>query len=323
VAAPIAPADAHLLGLERTGALPPTVAAAFQPVPSAEKAEAWTRELATSHYENFSVVSALLPKHLRQDFCNVYAFCRVADDLGDEVPDRRQALDYLADFRRQLEAMYAGHANTAVFLALAQTVRRHDIPKKPFDDLIRAFEQDQTVTRYETFDQVVDYCTRSADPVGRIVLYMCGYRDDQRQRLSDKTCTALQLINFWQDVRRDILERDRVYLPADDMARFGVTVEQLREGRITPGYRDLLRHLVERTESLFDDGEKLLPLLKPMYRKQIALFGKGGRAICAAVRRQNFDTLTRRPRLSKFQKARLVASTLAGYLVSKLTGGAA
>src|SRR4029079_5437354 len=125
---------------------------------------------------------------------------------------------------------------------------------KPFDDLIRAFEQDQTVVRYETFEQVVDYCTKSADPVGRLVLYMCGYRDAERQRLSDKTCTALQLINFWQDVRRDMLERDRIYLPAEDMKRFGVSVEQLREGRVTDGYRDLLRHEVERTEKLFDEG---------------------------------------------------------------------
>jgi squalene synthase HpnC len=311
------------LGLERANGLPPTVEAAFRPVAGAAAAEAWTRELATSHYENFSVVSALLPRRLRQDFCNVYAFCRVADDLGDEVGAKELALKYLGDFRGQLQGMYAGEATTAVFVALAETVRRHDIPMKPFEDLIRAFEQDQTVDRYETFEQVVDYCTRSADPVGRIVLYMCGYGDEERQRLSDKTCTALQLINFWQDVRRDILERDRVYLPAEDMRRFGVTVEQLREGTVTPGYRDLLRFEVERTEAMFDEGAKLLPLLKPMYRKQIALFGKGGRAICAAVRRQKFDTLTNRPRLSKWQKGRLVAGTLAGYLVSKMTGGAA
>lgn len=316
-------AQARQLGLERAAGLPPTVDAAFRPVERPSAAEAWTRELATSHYENFSVVSALLPKHLRQDFCNVYAFCRVSDDLGDDVGDKQLALQYLGDFRRQLEAMYAGQATTAVFVALAETVRRHEIPMKPFDDLIRAFEQDQTVDRYETFEQVVDYCTRSADPVGRIVLYMCGYRDEPRQQLSDKTCTALQLINFWQDVRRDMLERDRVYLPAEDMRRFGVTVEQLRAGTVTQGYRDLLRFEVERTEAMFHEGAKLLPMLEPIYRKQIALFGKGGRAICAAVRRQNFDTLTRRPRLSKWQKGRLVMGTLAGYLVSKLTGGAA
>ncbi len=303
--------------------VPGTVRAAFAPVGDAREAEAYTRGLTASHYENFSVVSVLLPKRLRQDFCNVYAFCRIADDLGDEVGDRGKATEYLGAFREQLVRCYAGEAKTAVFVALAETIRRHEIPMKPFDDLIRAFEQDQVVTRYETFMQAVDYCTRSADPVGRLVLYMCGYRDAERQRLSDKICTGLQLINFWQDVRRDVLERDRVYLPREDMAKFGVTVEQLREGRVTEGYRALVKMEVERTEAMFDEGAALLPLLKPMYRKQIALFLKGGRAICAAVRRQGFDTLTKRPRLSKWQKGRLVAGTLLGYLVGKLTGGAA
>jgi squalene synthase HpnC len=299
----------------RGPALPETVRLALARVAGPAEAEARTRALTWSHYENFSVVSALLPRRLRQDFCNVYAFCRVADDLGDEVPDRALALAYLADFRRQLEAGYRADgegAATAVFAALRQTVRRHDIPLQPFDDLIRAFEQDQTVTRYETFAQVVDYCTRSADPVGRIVLYMCGCRDQERQRLSDKTCTALQLINFWQDVRRDILERDRIYLPAEDLRQFGVTEEQLRAGRVTDGFRQLLQFEVERTEAWFAQGAALLPLLAPEYRKQIALFGKGGQALCAAVRRQKFDTLTKRPRLSKWHKARLVLGTLIG-----------
>jgi squalene synthase HpnC len=311
-------ADAERLGLEQTirGAqLPETVRKAFDPVSGAVEAEAYTRTLTRSHYENFSVVSTLLPRRLRQDFCNVYAFCRVADDLGDEVGDCDAALQFLAQLRMYEDLKgppdVAGRTS-AVFTALAQTVRRHDIPAKPFDDLIRAFEQDQRVTRYETFAQVVDYCTKSADPVGRIVLYMCGYRDEQRKVLSDKTCTALQLINFWQDVRRDIMERDRIYLPAEDLRRFGVTEEQLREGRVTAGFRDLIRYEVERTEALFDEGAKLLPLLASAYRRQIALFGKGGRAICAAVRSQDFDTLSRRPRLSKWQKARLVIGTLIG-----------
>jgi squalene synthase HpnC len=292
--------------------LPGTVQAAFAPVADVAAAEAYTRELTHSHYENFSVVSVLLPKHLRQDFCNVYAFCRIADDLGDEVGDRGKALEYLGDFRRQLMACYAGEARTAVFVALGATIRRHDIPMKPFDDLIRAFEQDQTVTRYADFPQVVDYCTKSADPVGRIVLYMCGYRDERRQALSDKICTALQLINFWQDVRRDILERDRIYLPSEDMARFGVTEGQLREGRVTEEFRALIKFEVERTEGMFAEGGALLPLLEGRVRKQIALFRKGGLAICTAVRRQGFDTLTRRPRLSKWQKMKLILGTMVG-----------
>ena len=276
--------EADRIGLAR--GVPPTIQAAFEPVSGVTEAEAYTRGLTHSHYENFSVVSVLLPKHLRQDFCNVYAFCRIADDLGDEVGDQAKALEYLGAFRRQLVACYEGRAQTAVFVALAATIKRHDIPMKPFDDLIRAFEQDQTVLRYETFEQVVDYCTKSADPVGRIVLYMCGYRDEQRQVLSDKICTALQLINFWQDVRRDILERDRIYLPSEDLRRFGVGEAQLREGKVSDAFRGLIKFEVERTEGMFAEGKALLPLLDKKVRKQIALFRKGGLAICEAVRRQ-------------------------------------
>ena len=311
---------AEELGLAPSGELPETVRAAFRRVGGVAEAEAYTKGLTGTHYENFSVVSMLLPKRLRQDFCNVYAFCRVADDLGDEVGDKGRALEYLADFRRQLRECYEGKSETAVFVALSATVKRHEIPMKPFDDLIAAFEQDQRVSRYEDFAGVVDYCTRSADPVGRIVLYMCGYRDEERQRLSDKICTGLQLINFWQDVRRDILERDRVYLPGEDLRRFGVGVEDLRAGKVSAGYREMIRFEVERTEGMFDGGEALLPLLKPAYRKQIALFLKGGRAVCAAVRRQGFDTLSKRPRLSKWQKGRLVMGTLVGYLAGKIGG---
>jgi phytoene/squalene synthetase len=175
--APAGDREAELLGLAR--GVPETVRKAFEPVSGVEEAEGYTRGLTRSHYENFSVVSVLLPKHLRQDFCNVYAFCRIADDLGDEVGDKQKALEYLGAFRRQLIECYEGRARTAVFVALGATIKRHEIPMKPFDDLIRAFEQDQTVTRYQTFEQDVDYCTRSADPVGRIVLYMCGYRDEE------------------------------------------------------------------------------------------------------------------------------------------------
>jgi squalene synthase HpnC len=309
-----------LEGTLRGGDVPATVRAAFAPVAGPAEAEAYTRELVRTHYENFSVVSRLLPKRLRQDFCNVYAFCRVADDLGDEVPDRTRALELLGEFRQALAAMYAQLSATekqtaetsAVFTALRQTVQRHNIPIQPFDDLIRAFEQDQTVTRYQTWDQVVDYCTRSADPVGRIVLYMCGYRDDERQRLSDRTCTALQLVNFWQDVRRDILERDRIYLPAEAMQKHSVTEEQIRAGTFTPGYAAMMRELCDRTEGLFSGGKELLPRLEKQYRKQIALFGTGGLAILHAIRRQNYDTLTTRPRLSKWQKMKLIAGTLLG-----------
>jgi squalene synthase HpnC len=298
--------------------LPQTVHAAFAPVADAASAHLYTRQLTLSHYENFSVVSLLLPRHLHQDFCNVYAFCRTADDLGDEIGDPAKSLKYLAQFKEQTRACYAGESRTAVFLALADTIARHEIPIQPFLDLIDAFEQDQHVCRYETFEQLVDYCRRSANPVGRLVLYMTGYRDERRQRLSDKICTALQLTNFWQDVRRDILDRDRIYIPRQSMERFGVTEEQIRAGRCDENYRKLIRFEVDRTDAMFKEGDALLPMLKKSIRPQISLFSRGGSAILDAIRRADYDTLSRRPALTKWRKGRLVISAL---MRSILSGG--
>jgi squalene synthase HpnC len=207
-----------------------------------------------------------------------------------------------------------------VFVALSGTIRRHSIPIRPFLDLIDAFEQDQRVNRYESFAQLCDYCKRSADPVGRLVLYVCGYSDDERQRFSDLTCTALQLANFWQDVRRDLVERDRIYIPDDTMRRFGVGEKQLRDGDADDAYRAMVRFEVDRTEAMFDEGEQLLPLLDASVRSHISLFGKGGRAILAAIRQQDYDTLSSRPALSKRQKGRLIAAAIvaqAGQLLSR------
>jgi squalene synthase HpnC len=310
---PSAPSD--------TGAaMPNTVRTAFAPPCPVDVARRYTRRLALGHYENFSVVSVLLPKHLRQDFSNVYAFCRTADDLGDEVADRTLSLSYLARLREHTEACFAGKALSPLFVALDETIRRHQIPIQPFLDLIDAFEQDQRIDRYENFPQLVDYCRMSADPVGRLVLYMCGYRDAERQELSDRTCTALQLANFWQDVRRDILDRNRIYIPQDSMQRFGVTEEQIREGRCDDNYRRLIEFEVDRTEKLFDEGERLLPMLDSTIRQQVMLFAQGGRAVLKAIRGQNFDTLSQRPKLSKWQKGMLMAKALTNMAAGKLSG---
>ena len=295
--------------------------AAFATAADEREALEYTWRLAHTHYENFSVVSMLLPRRLRQDFCNVYAFCRIADDLGDEVADRVRAMEYLERFKQQTRECYSGRAETAVFMALGGTIKRHELPIEPFLHLINAFQQDQRVSRYETFEQVVDYCRRSADPVGRLALYLCGYRDAERQRLSDKTCTALQLANFWQDVRRDILERDRIYIPAESMRQFAVSEGQLVEGHCDENYRRLIRFEVERTEAMFAEGEGLLPMLRSPARTHIALYGMGGRAVLQAIRRQDYDTLTRRPALSGWQKGRLVAAALAAAVRGWLTGG--
>jgi squalene synthase HpnC len=285
------------------------------------EAQTTARRLTESHYENFPVVSRLLPKTLRQDFCNIYMFCRVADDLADDSPSREQATAALEWFKQCIVEMYEGQCRTVVFTALSSTVKRHDIPRQPFLDLIDAFQQDQRINRYQTFEQLVDYCRRSANPVGRLVLYMCGYRDERRQLLSDHTCTALQLTNFWQDVRRDILDRDRIYLPRESMDQFGVTEEQIRQGRCDDNYRRLIRFEVDRCQAMFDEGRPLLALLRPQVRRHIALYGQGGEAILQAIRRQNYDTLSKRPRLSSWQKARLIGTALAAKFLSAFGSG--
>lgn len=321
----IAAPDARSSGAPATILLPPMVAEALRPALSADDAQLFCRKLARSHYENFSVVSSLLPRRLRQDFCNVYAFCRTADDLSDEIHDAQASLsqlDRLADLTRQC---YAGRAESNLFVALRGTIERYDIPIEPFLDLIDAFQQDQRLTRYQTFDELLDYCRRSANPVGRIVLYMCGYRDEQRQHLSDLTCSALQLANFWQDVRRDLTELDRIYIPAESLRRFELSEEQLRNtieeapancGLADSRFCELIKAEVERTADMFDRGEALLPLLEPSVRGHIALFGKGGRAILQAIREQGYDTLGSRPELSRWQKSQLLLSAVGAKLGS-------
>src|SRR5436189_3818266 len=171
--------------------------------PSLAEAQSYCERLARSHYENFSVATWFLPKHLRQHFFNIYAYCRISDDLGDEVGDPAQSLVLLDEWQAELDRCYAGTPRHPVFVALRETVRALDIPKQPFADLLIAFRQDQTTTRYPTFDDLLGYCRYSANPVGRLVLYICGYRDAERQQLSDHTCTALQLANCSQDVAAD------------------------------------------------------------------------------------------------------------------------
>lgn len=308
-----------------------------------EQAADFTRRLAKSHYENFTVVSWLLPRRLREDFRNIYAFCRCADDLGDETGDRQRSLELLNWWRREVDHCYAGQPRHPVFVALSQTIERHDIPRKPFDDLIDAFVQDQTVTRYDTFDQVVDYCTRSADPVGRLVLYLCGHRDEPRQQLSDATCTALQLANFWQDVRRDMVERDRVYIPEDVARRHGLDIELMVKAvridheagphcracgpshrtpsagihAMLPAYRATLCELVNRTRPMFARGRGLWPLIDRNVRSDIKLFTLGGESILRMIERLNYNTLQTRPSLGKGAKIVLMMRAAAG----KLAGG--
>jgi len=294
---------AHLQPKEFIQQVPETVAY------SETDALEYTRWLATHHYENFQVVSFLLPKKLHQDFYNVYSFCRWADDLGDEIGDPQESLRLLAWWRTELEAMYRGTASHPVFVALKGTVTRHEIPIEPFDRLIRAFEQDQTITRYQTFEDVFGYCVNSANPVGHLVLYLGGYRDAERQRLSDHTCTALQLANFWQDVTVD-LQKGRIYLPLDLFAQYGYTVDELTAHQFNSKFRSVMATAVEVAEDLFRKG---LPLIKMVDRRlalDLDLFSRGGMKVLQKIKLQDYNVLERRPYISKPERVGILLSCL-------------
>ena len=284
--------------------------AALTVVYTVPQAEAYTRWLATHHYENFHVVSWLLPKRLHRDFYNVYAYCRWADDLGDEMGDSAESLRLLAWWREGLQAMYAGRAAHPVFVALGGTVKRHGIPQPPFDDLIRAFEQDQTVTRYRDWEELLGYCGCSANPVGRLVLYLCGYSDAERQRLSDATCTALQLANFWQDVTVD-WEKGRVYIPLDALERHGSSAEEIAARRATPGFVAAMREVVDRARALFLEGLPLAGMVDRRLAVDIELFSRGGMRVLDKIAAQGYDVLSRRPAISKTERVWILLGTLA------------
>jgi len=284
--------------------------------PTLEEARAWCRRLAESHYENFHVATWFLPKRLRPHFHAIYAYCRVSDDLGDEVADPEAALALLDLWGAELDACYRGEARHPVFVALAETVRACDIPKEPFADLLVAFRQDQTVTRFATMGDVLGYCHYSANPVGRIVLYACGYRDDERFALSDETCSALQLANFWQDVRVDFV-KGRIYLPLDDMARFGVSEDDIAQHRCTPQFRELMRCEVDYARQMFNRGLPLIGRVDRELALDLDLFSRGGLEILRAVERRNYDVLSARPAISKPRKAALLLRALAGRLFAE------
>jgi squalene synthase HpnC len=274
------------------------------------EAERYTRRLATTHYENFHVVSFLLPKHLHQDFYNVYAYCRSADDLADEIPDAAESLGQLHWWGGELDRMYAGEAEHPVFVALQGTVAKYGIPKQPFADLIRAFIQDRNVNRYRTWDEVLDYCVYSANPVGRLVLYLCGYSDAERQSLSDATCTALQLANFWQDITVD-QQKDRVYLPLDLLAKHDYTVEELFAREFDKRFVAIMREAVDRARELFLAGLPLARMVNRRLAVDLELFTRGGMRVLDRIERQGYDVFSRRPKISKVERVGLLFGTLA------------
>lgn len=282
--------------------------------PSLAEARAYCERLAKTHYENFSVATWFLPSRLRQHFYNVYAYCRISDDLGDEVGNAQQSLELLDQWENELNACYDGTPRHPVFVALAETVEQCGIPKHEFSDLLIAFRQDQTVSRYASFQDVLGYCHYSANPVGHLVLYLCGYKDAERQQLSDYTCTALQLANFWQDVAVDY-QKGRIYLPLEDLRRFGVTGEELAQRRATPEFIALMKFEVERAREWFQRG---LPLVGKVNRElaiDIELFSRGGQEILNAIEGQGYDVLRQRPVISKSRKLLLVARAAMGKVL--------
>ncbi|MGH9615133.1 MAG: squalene synthase HpnC [Acidobacteriaceae bacterium] len=281
--------------------------------PTLPEAQAYCRELAETHYENFHVATWFLPRRLRPHFQSVYAYCRISDDLGDEIGDAQQSLALLDFWNRELDECYRGNARHPVFIALAETIRVCNIPKEPFAALLVAFRQDQTVTRYRTMEDLFGYCRNSANPVGHLVLYVCGYREPETFALSDFTCTALQLANFWQDVREDYL-RGRIYLPLADMERFGVSEEQIRDRRFTPEFRGLMEYEVAYTQGLFASGMPLIGRVDKELAVDLALFSRGGQEILRAIARQNYDVLCSRPVISRRRKAALLLRALLGRL---------
>jgi squalene synthase HpnC len=277
--------------------------------PTREEALAYCAHLTATHYENFSVVTWLTPRELRPHFQSVYSFCRWSDDLGDEVGDRTRSRELLAWWRGELRDLYAGRTRHPVMSALAETVAEFAIPIDPFDALISAFEQDQDVTEYETYPQLLDYCSRSANPVGHLVLYLGRVYNPENARLADATCTGLQLANFWQDVARD-LDIGRIYLPREDRDGFGYPIEDLRAKRFTPAFARLLEFEVDRARSLLIAGRPLVARMPRRLAVDVDLFNRGGLAILNRIVGQGYDVLSRRPALSKWTKVVLLVRAL-------------
>jgi squalene synthase HpnC len=279
---------------------------------SLAESEEYCRALAQSHYENFSVVSWLFPKHLRQHLCNVYAYCRWADDLADETQEPEESLRLLGWWEGQLDELAHENARPThpVFMALGETLRERRLPLQPFRDLLVAFRQDQTKLRYETWEELRDYCRFSADPVGRIVLHLGGNAQPTLFAESDSVCTGLQLINFCQDIARDCA-KGRIYLPRAEREPWGWTDERFAEQAVSnsppdESFRELLKFQVDRAEALLQNGPFLANQCGRDLAFPIRVFTSGGLAICAAIRRQNYDVWTRRPVIGKWERGMIL-----------------
>lgn len=274
-----------------------------------ESAHKYCARLARSHYENFPVGSFLVPARLRKHFYSIYAFARTADDFADEAyteeHSEQERLDLLEEWRQMLRAAHGGRATHPIFIALAETISEFQLPITLFEDLLTAFAQDVIIRRYQSFDQVLDYCRRSANPVGRLILLLFGYREEQLHAWSDDICTALQLANHWQDVRID-LEKDRIYLPSEDLVKFDVDEDDLRSLSCSEGLRRLMSLEVDRARELFARGKPLCTSVGGRLGLELRAVWLGGSHILDRIERNGYDVLTRRPVITSADKLRLL-----------------
>lgn len=268
--------------------------------------------LAREHYENFPIASFLIPREKRPPVYAIYAFARIADDYADEAGlTTAERMDSLGEWEEQLIDAYRGHAHHPVFVALRETADRFEMPMELFHNLLKAFRSDVTTHRYETFDEVLAYCENSANPIGRLMLLLFNYRSEATMELSDFICTALQLTNFWQDVSVD-LEKDRVYIPMEDIREFGYSEEELLQRRHSQVFKDIMGYQVERTEQLFREGRPLLLQVGKDLRMELRLTWNGGMRILKKIEQADYNVLTCRPALSFYDKASLLISSYIG-----------
>lgn len=272
-------------------------------------AYAWCAKLARSHYENFTIASWLMPRPMRRHVYAIYAYARIADDFADE----EHSLVRLDEWEHELALAYSGTPRHPVLVALADTARRYSIPPEPFMDLLKAFRRDVQFQAFETMADLLDYARYSANPVGRLVLYLFGFRDPERQRLSDQICTGLQLANFWQDVAID-LAKGRIYFPRDDMEEYSVSVQDLRNGRVTAAFIDLMRHEILLAREMLLGGAALSTLVGHALRRDILMFTGGGLAILRAIERAGYDVFRARPKLTRLDYVKLGWHALGGRL---------
>jgi phytoene synthase len=277
---------------------------------SVDGAYQYCEELARSHYENFPVGSILIPRPLRKHFYSIYAFARTADDFADEgyteSYSNRARLELLEEWRNMLRQAFTGSATHPVFVALRQTQAQFDLPITLFEDLLSAFMQDVTVSKYASFDDLRDYCRRSANPVGRLILLLYGYRDEQRHSWSDDICTALQLANHWQDVAID-LAKDRIYIPAEDLARFNLSFDDLKNSHSEQRFRELMQFEVARARELFARGKPLCVSVSGRLGLELRAVWLGGARILDLIERNNYDVFERRPVITSADKLRILS----------------